>query len=184
MNLSKKTAKEPDKIFSSHRLAVPTLLGTVAFVSTGFLPTPVDKMFVMIQALTFALGSLMMARSGGTYASLINGILLSILRPAFFPFSLIFSLFYGLLIDGFFQVFRVNKDNHVKGARLIISLALGTSITGLLSMYLTTIIGLMPMAPIIYSAILAIGILNGVAAGYLTLLIWNKYVARRIQGIT
>jgi len=141
-------------------------------------------MFVMIQALTFALGSLMMAGSGGAYASLINGILLSILRTGFFPFSLIFSLFYGLLIDGFFQAFKVRKDNYVKSARLVISLVLGTSITGLVSMYLTTIIRLMPMAPILYSAILVIGILNGVVAGYLTLLIWNKYLAHRIQGIT
>jgi hypothetical protein len=93
------------------------LLGTVAFISTGFLPIPVDKMFVMIQALTFALGSLMMAGSGGAYASLINGILLSILRTGFFPFSLIFSLFYGLLIDGFFQAFKVRKDNYVKSAK-------------------------------------------------------------------
>lgn len=155
----------------------------MAFVSTGFLPTPIDKMFVVTQALTFALGSLMMARSGATYASLINGILLSILRTGFFPFSLIFSLFYGLMIDGLFQAFKVKKGNYVKSARLITSLALGTSITGLVSMYLTTIIRLMPMAPILYFAILVIGVLNGVVAGYLVMLVWNKYLAHRIQRI-
>jgi hypothetical protein len=133
--------------------------------------------------MTFALGSLMMARSGATYASLINGILLSILRTGFFPFSLIFSLFYGLMIDGLFQAFKVKKGNYVKSARLITSLALGTSITGLVSMYLTTIIRLMPMAPILYFAILVIGVLNGVVAGYLVMLVWNKYLAHRIQRI-
>lgn len=184
MNLARKTSEEIDRIFRSQRLAVATLLGAVAFVSTGFLPTPIDKMFVMIQALTFALGSLIMARGGGAYVSLINGILLSILRPGFFPFSLVFSLFYGLLIDGFFQAFRVRKDNHVKSARLIASLAFGTSMTGLVSMYLTMIVGLMSMVLNLYFAILAIGILNGVAAGYLTLLIWNKYLVHRTQGIT
>jgi len=34
---------------------------------------------------------------------------------------------------------------------------------------------LMPMIPILYLAIFAVGVLNGVAAGYLTSLIW-KYL--------
>ena len=164
-------------------MAVATLLGTVAFISTGFLPTPFDKMLLVVQALTFALGSLMMDGVGATYASLVNGILLSILRTGFFPFSLVFSLTYGLLIDSFFRAFKVRKENYVQSARLIAAVVIGTAVTGLLSMYLTTLVGLMPMAPILYFAILIVGVLNGIVASCLTLLIWNKYLAHYSRGI-
>lgn len=166
------------KIFGSKRLAVATLLGTIAFASTCFLPTPIDKMFIVIQALAFALGSLIIAKGGAMYTALTNGVLLSILRTGFFPFSLVFSLIYGLLIDASFQAFRVRKRDHLRRRRLVAALTLSTMITGLVSMYLTTLMGLMPAAPIVYAAILGIGILNGVIAAYLTLLIWNKYLVR------
>jgi hypothetical protein len=151
-----------------------TLLGTLAFISNGFLPSPIDKMFIMIQALSFALGSLLLTKGGAVYASLINGILLSLFRTGFFPFSLFFSLVYGLLIEGFFQGLKVAKGNEVKAKRLFASLTLATGITGVLSMFLTTAMGLLPMVATMYIGVLFIGILNGVAASYLTLLIWNR----------
>jgi hypothetical protein len=128
-----------------------TLLGTLAFISNGFLPSPIDKMFIMIQALSFALGSLLLTKGGAVYASLINGILLS-----------------------FFQGLKVAKGNEVKAKRLFASLTLATGITGVVSMFLTTAMGLLPMVATMYIGVLFIGILNGVAASYLTLLIWNR----------
>ncbi|MCJ7425274.1 hypothetical protein MUP01_13560 [Candidatus Bathyarchaeota archaeon] len=117
-----------------------------------------------------------MIRYGGTYTSLVNGILLSILRTSYFPFSLIFSVFYGLVIDGLYQAFRV-KQNRVQSSRLTASLIIGTTLVGLSSMYLSTLLGLMPMLPALYLAILVIGVLNAVVASYLTLLIWKRYLA-------
>ncbi len=168
-------------MFSSKNLAVMTLLGTVAFVSNGFLPTPFDKMFIAIQALSFALGSLVIRKFGGTYVSLVNGILLSIFRSGFFPFSLLFSLFYGLFIDGAFHVFRVYEQGKIKTQRLVISLALVTAVTGVVSMSVTTSMGLLPLVTIIYFGVIIIGIVNGLVAGYLTTLIWNKRLARLVS---
>lgn len=163
-------------VFSSKRLAAATLLGGVAFVSSAFLPTPIDKMLVVFQALAFALSSLLIIGGGATHSSAINGVLLSVFRIGYFPLSLAFSIIYGLLVDGFFHVFKVKEQDHVGKAKLIISLALATTITGLASMYTTTLMGLLPMVPTLYFAILMIGILNGAVAGYLTLLIWNRYL--------
>jgi len=154
------------------------LLGTVAFVSNGFLPSPIDKMFIVIQALVFALGSLAIAKSGAIYASFVNGILLSIFRAGFFPFSLLFSLFYGLLIDVAFQTLKVNRGNNIKAKTLVFSLALVTGITGVVSMFLTTTLGLIPMVTTMYFGIIVVGVLNGVVAGYLTLFIWKRYLSR------
>jgi hypothetical protein len=160
---------------------VATLLGTVAFISNGFLPSPIDKMFIMIQALCFALSSLVMAKSGALYAALVNGVLLSLFRSGLFPFSLFFSVIYALLIEGFFQGLNVAKDKEVNAKRLVFSLTLATGITGVASMLLTTAMGLMPMAVIMYVGVLVIGVLNGVAASYLTLLVWNKRLAYHFQ---
>jgi len=166
--------KDLGVMVDSKRLAVSTMLGVVAFISKGFLPTPIDKMFVVVQALSFALASLLMRRLGATYASAVNGALLSIVRSGFFPFSLVFSIIYGLLIDGFFRIFKVKTDDHVKNVRLIASLTLSTAITGLVSTYITTLIGLMPITLIFYLTVFVAGVLNGVAASYITTLIWNK----------
>ena len=134
-------------------------------------------MVIGIQALCFSLAALLVAKGGAIYASFITGLLLSVLRPGFFPFSLLFSLFYGLLIDGFFHFFKVNDAKCVKSRRLILLLTVATGVTGVVSMYLTTMLSILPMVPIMYLAIIAVAILNGVVAGYLTGIIWNKYLS-------
>ena len=73
----------------SKRLAVATMLGIIAFLSKAWLPTPIDKMFIVVQALTFTLASLLVGRWGATYASIVNGVLLSVIRaPRFLKGSL------------------------------------------------------------------------------------------------
>jgi hypothetical protein len=123
-------------------------MGTIAFVSTGFLPSPFDKILILFQALAFALSSLTLKRGGATLASLINGVLLSISRTAFFPLSLLFSLTHGILIDLlFFSIKVAPRNSPVKTKSLAIALAIATGTTGVFSMYLTTLIGLIPMCP-------------------------------------
>jgi hypothetical protein len=166
-----------DGIFNSKKVAVITLLGTLAFVSNGFLPSPIDKMVIGIQALCFSLAALLAAKGGAVYASLVTGLLLSVLRTSFFPFSLLFSLFYGSIIEGLFYFFKVRKEKRVKSRRLILLLTVATGITGVVSMYLTTMLCILPMIPAIYSAIIIVASLNGVVAGYLTVIIWKKYLS-------
>ncbi len=162
-------------------MAAITLLGTIAFVSSGFLPSPIDKMLIGIQTLSFALASLILKKGGATFASLITGLLLSILRVSFFPFSLIFSVFYGLLIDGLFYLFKVQDGNKIKSKRLITLLAVATGITGVASMYFTTLLDLIPMVPTLYIAILIGAIINGIIAGYITTIIWKRYLSSRFS---
>jgi len=134
-------------------------------------------MVIGIQALCFSLAALLVAKGGAVYASFVTGLLLSVLRTSFFPFSLMFSLFYGLLIECFFHFFKVNKGKCVKSRRLIFLLTVATGITGVVSMYLTTMLCILPMIPAMYLAIIVVAILNGAVAGYLTVIIWNKYLS-------
>ena len=98
-------------LFNSKKVAVIALLGTLAFISNAFLPSPIDKMVIGIQALCFSLASLLVAKGGAVYASFVTGLLLIVLRPGFFPFSLLFSLFYGLLIEGLFNSLKLGREN-------------------------------------------------------------------------
>jgi hypothetical protein len=80
-------------------------------------------MVIGIQALCFSLSALLFTKGGAIYASFVAGLLLSVLRIGFFPFSLVFSVFYGLLIESFFHFFKVNDTKGVKPKRLILLLA-------------------------------------------------------------
>jgi len=164
-------------IFNSKKLAVITLFGTLAFVSSGFLPSPIDKILIGIQALCFSLAALVVPKGGAIYASFVTGLMLSALRPSFFPFSLLFSVFYGLLIEVSFRFFNVHNKELVRPTRLILLLTVITGIVGVASMYLTTMMDMLPMMPMMYFAIIFVGFLNGAVAGFFTVEIWNKHLS-------
>lgn len=163
-------------MYRNMRLLVATLFGVIIFLSKIFLPAPIDKMLVVAQALLLALSSLVVGKFGATYASLIDGLLVTILRTSLAPFSLIFSLVYGLTTDSFLYAFKVREGDQVKTARSIAALTMSTTLTGVSSMYVTTMLGLVPLVPTLYLIIMLAGILNGALAGYLTPIIWNKYL--------
>jgi len=139
-----------------------------------------DKVFIAIQALLLALGSLLLGRMGATYVATIGGILTALWRIALAPFSFSFALLYGLLVDGCFFLFRVRStEGKVGTARLVVAMTLSTMIAGLSSYYVTVILGLVPRNLPLEIIILFAGTLNGAIAGYLTSIIWNKYLIKR-----
>ena len=165
------------------RMAFAAIFGVLISVFEVILPTPLDKMLVIIQALLLAISSLLLGRIGATYVAIIGGLLATVLRVGFVPFSLIFAVLYGLLVDGFFYMFKVRVPHgDVKTIRLMASLILSTAAVGLLSSYITVSIGLMPMIPILYLIIIVAGIVNGVAAGYLAYFLWKRYLIRYAEG--
>jgi hypothetical protein len=59
-------------------------------------------MLIIIQGFFLAISSLLLGRLGATSVSIISGFLTTVWRVGFAPFSLIFAVLYGLLIDSFF----------------------------------------------------------------------------------
>ena len=163
------------------KLLVATLFGVIIFISKILLPAPINDMFVVVQALLLAISSLVIGKFGATYTSLINGLLVTILTLSFAPFGLIFSLVYGITTDGFLYAFKAKERGKVKTVGSIAALTLSSTITGLSSMYVTTMLGLVPMVPLLYLIIMLTGILNGALAGYLTPIVWNKYLIHYFQ---
>ncbi|MCK4953635.1 hypothetical protein KAS14_07615 [Candidatus Bathyarchaeota archaeon] len=163
-------------------IAIAAIFGGLIFVFK-IVPTPMDKMLVITQALLLALGSLLIGRMGATYVATIGGLLTTVWRVSFAPFSLIFAVVYGLLVDGFVYVFKVRAPNgEVKTRRLMASLTLSTAAVGLLSTSITILIGLMPMIPFLYFIILVVGIGSGATAGYLAAFLWKRYLIRYAEG--
>lgn len=158
-------------------MTVATLFGAVIFVSKTVVPSPIDKMFIVVHALLLALGALLLRRMGATYVALIGGVLTALWRTALAPFTFVFDILYGLLVDGFFLIFKVNTtEREIKTGRLIASITLSTALVGLLSYYVTVSLGLLQRNPILEVGILVIGTLNGVVAGYFASIIWNKHL--------
>lgn len=160
------------------KVAVATLFGAVIFVSKTFVPTPIDKMFIVIHALFLALSALLLRRMGATYVAVIGGVLVALWRTALAPLSLGFSILYGLLVDGFFFVFRVSTAfGEVKTGRLVTSMTVCTALVGLLSYYVTVFpLGLLQRNLVLEVSILVIGTLNGTVAGYLASIVWNRHL--------
>ena len=159
------------------RIATATLFGVIIFVSKIVLPTPIDKMVVVVQALLLALGFLLLGRLGATFVAVVGGLLSVLLRISFAHFTIFFALLYGLMVDVSSYFFRVKSpDGGVRKSRMMASITLSTAFVGLSSYYVTVyILNLLPRNPILEISILAAGIINGLVGGYLATLMWKKY---------
>ena len=159
----------------SHRLALISLFGGSIFLSKIILPTPIDKMFLVLQAMMLALGTLYISRFGGTSVALIGGLLTTLWRPSFAPFSLIIAVMYGMLMDILIFGLRVKiADNEISLKRLVVAITIATSLTGILGYYVTVLaLELLPRNVMLEILIFAAAIVNGVVAGFLTARVWR-----------
>jgi len=160
----------------SRRITLIALFGIAVFISKALLPSPLDKMLVIIQALFLALGSLLSRSLGATKVAAVGAALTSILRPTLASFTIAFSLIYGLLTDVFIFVFRVKApEGEVRAKTLMATTTLSTAITGLASYYVTVqILALLPRNPILEVIILVVGMISGLVGGFLAALIWRN----------
>ena len=162
----------------AERVALATLLGTVLFLSKTVVPSPMAKMFIIVHALLLALGALLLQKMGATYVAVIGGFLTALLRTDLALFTFVFALLYGLFVDGFFFVFKVNTTgSNVKTSRLVASMTVSTALVGLISYYTTVFLfSVLQRNPILEVSILVIGTLNGAVAGYLASIVWKRYL--------
>lgn len=152
-----------------------TFFGSLIFMPKLILPTPLDKILFIIQALVLGLSALLLGRLGATYTAFVGGLLITIFRPAFFPFSLLFAVLYGVLIDAFFTILRVKTSSRLRNGRIIISATLSTMLTGLTSYYVTAhVFGLLPRNIHMEVAILVAGTISGALGGWLITYLWRK----------
>lgn len=160
----------------SVRLTLAVLFAVLIFISKTLLPTPLDKMIVVVQALFLGIGAIMLSPLGATVVSAIAGLLTSSWRAPFAPLTLGFAAFYGLLVDAFVMLFGVRAENGtVRLKRLVAAVTVATASTGMASYYTTVyVLQLLPRNFVLEFLILFTGVLNGLAGGYLAGMLWSK----------
>jgi len=163
---------------NSRRVVIGTLFGVVVFLTKVVAPTPINKMLVIVQALMLALGALLLHKWGATLVSLIVGVLSALWNVVLAPFTIVFALFYGLLVDFFFTLLRVSiVGGEVKTVRLVTAMTISTLLVGGASYYVTVhLMELIPSNIFMEVVILVAGTISGAAGGYLAKVIWSKYL--------
>jgi len=170
----------------SQKITLATMFGVAVFISKIALPSPFDKALVVFQALFLTLGALLIGLMGATYVSLVGGILTAFWRASMAPFTLMFAVMYGLLIDSLIPGFKAKSPKgDVKSSRIVAAVTVSTGIVGLTSYYVSVVVEIIPRSPtVVYIAgfainvmeiaILIAGLVNGLIAGYVASYIWKR----------
>ena len=173
------------------RLATATLLGVIVFLIKGPLLAPYADFLVIFEALLVGLGFVLLGRGGGTFVELVNGILLTIYEavtvPALAPFVLPLALLFGVLIDFVGTALRVRDGPVVNPKRLAASVTISSAVTGTVAYFatLSTLVslGFLPSDQgtdiILGLTVIAIGIAEGAAGGYLAARTWERNLKGR-----
>ncbi len=109
------------------RLFIIALFGSIIFVTNVFLPPPLNYLIIVVQAVLLALSSLFIPRVGAMYVGAVGGILTALVSPALGPFTFFFAFLFGVFVDVFLFVFKINASTQgVNRNRLIAAMALST----------------------------------------------------------
>lgn len=160
------------------RLFIVALFGSIMFVTRLFVPLPIDRMLIAVDAVLLALSALFVKNFGAIYVGAVGGTLTSLWRPSLIPFSIIYALLYGAFVDISLRVFKVKATNEgVDQNKLMMAMACSTLLIGFLSYYATTLFPQIIQAYIAIDIIVAfMGPVTGAVAGYAAAYLWNKYL--------
>lgn len=170
-------------VSKTRKIATATLFGGVSFAATAFLPSPLSDLLIIIPSFFVALGYIVLGRGGGTYVGLVDGLLTTPFKLSFAPFSLLFALLLGLLVDAFSSLFRARRGPETNTKALVGSTTFSTAITGIVAYYTTVVVsGVLHTDIAIAFTILVFGIISGAAAGLLASKLWNRNLKAMLEG--
>ena len=175
-----------------NRLFIIALFGSIIFVVNAFLPPPLNYILIVVEAVLLALSGLFIKKIGATYVGAVGGLLTAIGNPALGPFTFLFTLIFGALVDFFFLIFKINASpKGVNRNKLIGAMAVSTMLIGILSYSAFALfpqfipfakgVGLfIQRSTMLDALVLFMGPVTGIVAGYAASYLWNKYL-RHIQ---
>ncbi len=165
------------------RIFITALFSSIIFVANFFIPPPISSLLIALQAVILALAAIFVGKLGATYVGLVGGVLSALSRPAFGPFTFLFTFLYGVLVDAFFVAFKAYPTAVVVDkARVMLAMLLSTVLIGFVSYYAIAvnpgIIELTPveLTPMMSGLVILVAAGSGVAAGYAAAYLWNKYL--------
>ncbi len=160
------------------RLFIAALFSSIIFVINFLVPPPISYLLIVVQAVILALANLFLGKAGATYVGLIGGFLSALSRPAFGPFTFLFTFLFGLMVDGFSLAFKVSSTKEgVNQNRVIIAMTFSTALIGFLSYYTTSVyLQIVDLNLMMSGLVIFVATGSGISAGYAAAYLWNKYL--------
>ncbi len=172
------------------RLFIIALFGAIIFVANMFLPPPLNYLMMVVQAVLLALSSLFIRRVGAMYVGAVGGLLTALASPALGLFTFLFAFLYGVFVDTFLYVFKIDGSRTgVNRNRLIAAMAVSTLLIAVSSYsafavfpeffsaqglsYFSLFLQRSPMLDVL---VLFMGPATGATAGYAAAYLWNRYL--------
>ena len=164
----------------TRRIALASIFGVTIWVTMGFLPAPTSDYLIVVQSLFLALSFLVVGRGGATYVGVVSGLLISVVKPIFFPLDLVFATFFGLLVDGLALGLKTKGGGKARTLRLMVAMMVSTGVVGFAAYYVTAVAtNLVPNDAVLDLITLAFGVLSGAAGGWGAARIWNTNLKMR-----
>jgi uncharacterized membrane protein len=160
------------------RLIIAALFSSIIFVINFLVPPPISYLLIVVQAVILALANLFLGKAGATYVGLIGGFLSALSRPAFGPFTFLFTFLFGLMVDTFYFAFKVSLTTEgVKRNRVILAMTFSTAIIGFVSYYTTAVyLQIVNLDSMMSGLVILVATGSGISAGYAATYLWNKYL--------
>jgi uncharacterized membrane protein len=160
------------------RLFIAALFSSIIFVINFLVPLPISYLLIVVQSVILALANFFVGKAGATYVGLVGGFLSALSRPAFGPFTFLFTFLYGFLVDVFSLAFKVSSTTEgVNRNRVIFAMTFSTAIIGFLSYYTTAVyLKIFDLLPIMWGLVIFVATGSGISAGYAASYLWNKYL--------
>ena len=176
----------------SRKLATATLLGVVIAVVKAPFTFPETDYLIIVEVPILDLSYLVLGRGGATYTGLVNGVIQSAVKVAFFPYDLIFAVSYGFLVDAFCTAFRVSRGGKTSMIRLVSALGVASTILGVsiayafLALDLSASLGLgsyssTALVEVVYIPIVVWGIISGALGGFISARVWEKNLKSKFK---
>jgi hypothetical protein len=172
------------------RLIITALFGSIIFVGNMFLPSPINYLMMVVQAVLLAIAALFIKNVGAMYVGAVGGLLTALGTSSFGPFTFLFAFLFGVFVDVSLFAFRVKASREgVNRNRLIAAMAAATFLIAITSYsafaifpqflsitQLTYVSLFIQRSPMLDALVLFMGPATGAVAGYASAYLWNKYL--------
>ncbi len=165
------------------RLFIIALFGSIIFVTNVFLPSPLNYLIIVVQAVLLALSGLFIPKIGAMSAGAVGGLLTALISgTALGPFTFFFAFLFGVFVDAFLLIFKVKGSSQgVSQYRMMGAMAVSTLLIAV-SSYLAFTTGFLSFSLFIERSLMLdalvmfMGPVTGAVAGYASSYLWNKYL--------
>jgi hypothetical protein len=167
-------------VSNSRRIALGSLFGASILVFVGFVPAPNSDFLIGIQAFLLAISFLVVGRGGATYVGIVSGLLITLVKIAFFPLDLTFAVTFGVMVDALSLALHVKDGSNVRKWRLVAAMTISTGVVGYVAYYVSAVLtNLVPNELILDVTVLVFGVISGAIGGYAAAVVWNRYLKVR-----